>query len=424
MLLRTSGKTFMTTVAIAVIGFISSVITARALGPEGRGLLSAALLISSLSANIAQMGLANSYVYHFGAGRSFPYLRFFVLSLAFVGVTACALAWGGLQLSHAVQIHRQLILIIVLALFMSGQTYFLFLSQLRADLHFFNILRFSLVVGNLILLLPVLLFLKPLNYQVILVTQLIVVVGLTLAGLYWARKHQVWREDAPGPAVSVGRVLQYAFNQYGTVLLGMVMVNFDKVVLLNMGSMEEYGYYAVAFTTSRLIGSVQESASTALFARFAGKDIEELGDKVRMAFRVTFLPMLSLAAVGASLSHWLIVGVYGEAFAPMALPFAILLFECVIGSASGTLAQRFNAGGRPALVLIPQAISIVPMLMLIPFLPRDYTYIYLSALMLCFATLYWMITMALYPVMLKETMPRVLPTANDYRALRQLMARA
>ncbi|MHB1677796.1 MAG: lipopolysaccharide biosynthesis protein [Sulfuriferula sp.] len=413
----------MTTALIAVVGFISSVITARVLGPEGRGLLSAALLISSLAANIAQMGLANSYVYHFGAARSYHYLRFFAMSLAFVGITACLLAWGGARLSHEVEIHQQIILIIVLALFMSGQIYFLVLSQLRADLHFFNFLRLSLVLGNLILLLPVVLFFKSVDYQYILITQLMVAIGLTFAGLYWARKNVVWQEKASGPPVSLGRILQYAFNQHGTTMLGIGLANFDKVVLLNMGTIEQYGYYAVAFTTSRLIGSVQDAVSTALFARFAGKDIKELGDKVRTAFRITFLPMLALAALGAVLSPWLIVWVYGKSFAAMALPFSILLFECVIGGASWTLAQRFNAGGRPGLVLIPQLISVAPMLALIPFLPRENTYIYLAALMLCIAIFFLIITMVLYPIMLKEPMPRLLPTIHDYRAIRQLLAR-
>ena len=46
-LLKSSGTTLITTIAITAIGFITSVITARVLGPEGRGLLSGAILIAS-----------------------------------------------------------------------------------------------------------------------------------------------------------------------------------------------------------------------------------------------------------------------------------------------------------------------------------------------------------------------------------------
>lgn len=60
MLIKTSAHTFFTATGIAVVGFVSSVITACVLGPEGRGLFSAALLISTL----AYMGTIERYGYY------------------------------------------------------------------------------------------------------------------------------------------------------------------------------------------------------------------------------------------------------------------------------------------------------------------------------------------------------------------------
>ncbi|HAT32197.1 MAG TPA: hypothetical protein DCW29_15490 [Janthinobacterium sp.] len=423
-------KTLMTTVGITVISFISSVITARILGPEGRGLLSAALMIGSLAAGVSQLGLANSFVYHFGAARAFPYLRLLFASLVAVGLVAAALAWGGVHLSDKPQLGLVLPGILALALCMATQTYFFSLAQLHADLHFFNQLRFSLVLFNLVLLLPVVWIFDTVTFQQLLYAQLLVAAGLTLAGLYWARKHRVWRLNEAGEASEAGapaapvEIVRYGLHQHGTVLLGLLLLNYDKLVLLNRGSLVEYGYYALAFGTSRLIGAVQDAVAVALYARFAGKDIEQLGEKVRTAFRLTFLPMLLLAAIGAALSPWLIVGVYGHKYAAMALPFAILLFECVIGGASWTLAQRFNAGGRPGLVLVRQFISVVPVFAAMPFLPEKNVYVYLALLMLAGASLRLAVTMIMYPGSLKEPVPSVIPTRQDLRMVRALLTRS
>jgi O-antigen/teichoic acid export membrane protein len=419
------GKTLMTTMGITVVGFISSVINARILGPEGRGLLSAALLICSLASSVAQCGMGSSYVYYFGAARRFPYLRLFLFSLLGISIFATVLAAAGLELSHALELQRFRWLILVFAAFMASQIYIFSLTQLHSNLHFFNILRFTQVFGNLVLMLPLLLWFNVVTFEQILLTQLLVLITITALGLWWARKHLIWQLKAEArEAVRPWFVVRYGFHQQGIGLLSLFLLNFDKLFLLNRGTIKEYGFYALAFTTSRLIGAVQESISVALFSRFAGRDEQQLSHAVRNAFRVTFLPLMAMAAIGAAFSPWALTLVYGKSFAGMTVPFAVLLFECVIGGASWTLAQRFNAAGQPGLVLARQFISIIPVLIAIPFLPRENTYVYLALLMLCGACLRLIMTIVLSVTRLKEPMPDFLPTRDDLNLLRRLLTRS
>lgn len=417
-LLKSSGTTLMTTVAITAIGFITSVITARVLGPEGRGLLSGALMIATLAANVSLFGLANSFIYHKGAGRPFNYQLFMAASLVFVAVLSVVLGYFGLQLTHEARLHDQLWLILCVTGVTAAQGYFYALSQVHDGLHFFNLMRFLLVIGNLILLLVLLLVYDVMDFKYILITQMLVSAGLTLLGMAWAQKNKVWDGVAATAQPATWKdMLGYGISHHGTVVLGLMLVNFDKITLLHMGTIIEYGFYALAFTTSRLIGAVQEAVSTALYSRFAGKDINELSHHVRVAFRLTFAPMLVMATIGAALSPWLIVWVYGESFASTALPFAVLLFECVISGASWTLAQRFNAGGRPGLVFVRQFISVLPVFMALPFLPEQNIHVYLSMLMLLGAILRLSVTLGIYPFVLKERVPDLLPTATDCKAV-------
>ena len=423
-LLKSSGTTLMTTVAVTAIGFITSVITARALGPEGRGLLSGALMIATLAGNISLFGLANSFIYHKGAGRPFNYKLFIVASLLFVAGFSVVLGFLGMQITDEARLHDQLILILCLTSITAAQGYFYALSQLHDGLHFFNLMRFLLVIGNLILLLVLLLVYDVIDFKYILITQMLVSAGLTLLGIVWASKNKVWDGAASTAQPATWKdMLGYGISHHGTVVLGLLLVNFDKITLLHIGTIIEYGFYALAFTTSRLIGAVQEAVSTALYSRFAGKDINELSRNVRIAFRLTFAPMLLMAAIGAMLSPWLIVWVYGESFASTTIPFAVLLFECVISGASWTLAQRFNAGGRPGLVFVRQFISVLPVFMALPFLPEQNIHVYLSVLMLLGAILRLSVTLGIYPLVLKERVPDILPTAADCRAVFNFFAK-
>lgn len=423
---KASGKTLVTTVAVTGISFFSSVITARILGPEGRGYLSAALLIASLAAGASQFGLANSFIYHRGSGRQFQYERLLAGSMLLICVLAAFVAVAGAGIGEFGGLRDQFALIVALAVFMAAQSYLTTLSQLDSGLGLFNLMRFGAVFGNVCALLILLAVSQSIGYENILHAQLLVVALLVPVGLLWTKKALSRVESATPVDTATTRlrdVLRYGLNHHGTVLLGLVLLNFDKVVLLKMGTVVQYGFYALAFSTSRLIGTLQEAVSTALFARFAGRDVEQLSQGVKAAFRMTFLPMLILASLGAVSSPWLIVLIFGKAFAPMAVPFSILLFECVIAGASWMLAQRFTADGRPGVVFVRQLISVLPIFAALPFLPEHNIHIYLSGLMLAGAILRLAVTLALYPLVLKEVVPEVVPTVADIRTLRIMCLR-
>jgi len=418
-------KTLLTTVLMTMIGFVSSVATARILGPQERGLLSAALMIGTLSASIAQLGLANAYVYFYGAGRSFNYLRLLVMSLLAVACVAILFGLGGIYLSDKPRLSESWIWILLFSAGTGAQLYFLSLSQLKSGLSFYNKIRFGQVCGNALLLIPIFyIYQLHASFEPVLWAQVSVAFALAGAGMMWARRHHVWDAINGHSPATIGGFLRYGLHQHGSNILSLILLNFDKIILINRGSMEEYGYYAMAFTTSRLIGALQDSLSVALFARFAGKDIEELSIKVKSAFRMTFVPMLMLAGLGAALSPWLVVWVYGNKFAPMVLPFAILLFECVISGANGTLAQRFTAAGLPGLLLIRQFMSLIPVLIAMPFLPAENIYISLALLMLLASSMRLVVTLIMFPLSLKESMPILLPTKQDINTILKLRFRS
>lgn len=421
-IVKSSGKTLLTTVGVTAIGFFISVLTARMLGPEGRGLLSGALLIVTLSSSVAACGLAFSYIYHRGAGQRFHQKRFVFLSALFIATVAAALAAGGLLFDHDPQLRAHMALITGFALVTALQNYLVNLTQMQPSLSFLNVTRIVGVVLNLAALVLLFLVFRPVDFVYVLVGQLLCSLTLIALCLRWAGSN-VFRPVAnldhappqPPREASTGHLLKYAFNQHGTVLIGLALTNFDKIYLLRVGTIVEFGYYSLAFTTSRLIGVLFDAMNTALYSRYAGKDEAELSKNINIAFRLTFLPMLALAGVGALLSPWLIQWVYGPKFASMTPAFIVLMFECVVSGAGWTLAQRFNAAGRPGLVLVRQLISVLPVVALLPLLPKENISLYLGLLMLLGAALRMAITLAIYPYVLKEPVPRLFPSREEIR---------
>lgn len=70
-----SFRTFLVQISVTALGVISTVLSARFLGPEGKGILSLLILLPVLAVTFGRLGIGNSIIYH--APRiSHPHLIF------------------------------------------------------------------------------------------------------------------------------------------------------------------------------------------------------------------------------------------------------------------------------------------------------------------------------------------------------------
>ncbi|WP_445371855.1 acyltransferase family protein [Methylomonas sp. HW2-6] len=415
-------KTILSTAGLMLATFISGVVSARWLGPEGRGVLSAAQLVMTLASGVSQLGLGAALVYACRIDASFPGRRYFALSMVCIVAIALALAVAGADYGSAIQPSIFLPLLVLTGL-TAANAYASAVSQLSPGLSAFNSGRLALAVITLLALL-VLVDLEALTVANILWTQLgatlVTLVSMSIVSFRLIRSQQ---ETASGAGrVSAVGYISSGFKFHGTALLSLLLLNIDKLTLYAIGTTKEFGLYSVAYATSRLIGSVQEAMSTALYARFAGKDAARLTEVVQLVFRFSFLPLLLVALLLGYVSPWLLSLVYGNAFAEVALPFAILLLECVIGNASWILAQQFNATGRPGVVLLRQVVAVGPVLLLIFWMPREHIALSLSLVMLLSACVRLGMSMLMFKWVANLPLPRFFPTRTDFILAREKMA--
>jgi O-antigen/teichoic acid export membrane protein len=340
--------------------------------------------------------------------------RYFPLSALFVAALSCVLtALMGL-VSQRFEIEL-LIPMVILGAVLALSVFTIAVAQIETRLISYNVLRLSVPLG-LFTCVTVAWLIGSLSVELVVWLHTTIVLLAILVAWVWLMGY-LPKTSTSVPGSEDRHIVRYlilGLQYHATGLLGLAFYQLDKLWFFLMGGLKEFGLYSVAFGSSRLIGVVQEAASTALFSRFAGVKGSNLTDATLCAFRLTFFPMLVLVLLLSIISGPLIRLAFGRVFEPAALTFSILMVECVIAGAGWILAQQFNADGRPGLVLLRQIIAILPLLALVPFIPSEGLSVWLAVLLLAGASIRLIVTMMIFKWVMNIAIPRILPTQGDW----------
>ncbi|MFD2168208.1 lipopolysaccharide biosynthesis protein [Thalassotalea euphylliae] len=399
-------QTLGSTIGIFCISFLTSVLTARYLGADGRGILASWLLIATVSAGLSQCGFHQSSIYFSRKLSKNKALPFFNFSL-FIVVTLTAIT--GAVIHTFIELSA---VILPLICFSVVYSLFFFLSnilQIEKDLKKFNIVK---LVYPLVILIGVLLavFSENINLQVALFSYGFSASLCAFVMLVYFIKRYKWTT----PTLTLKRYCAFSAKYHGTAALGILVNNIDKLLLISLIPAAMFGNYSVAFATSRVIGTGINAISTVLFSQFAGEASEKV-DPFTRSFRLAFpIFLLPTAALSLSAFFWVPL-VFGEDFQPAALLFSILVFEAFLSGMGWILAQRFNSEGKPGIVLLRQIISVLP-IGLIFFVPSGYDIaITMAYLMLISAIVRLILTAWLYRLSFSEV--DIIPRSSEFKEL-------
>ncbi len=411
-------RTVLTAVALVISGFITSIIFARGLGPEGRGLLASVMLIVTLAASVAQLGLGQSIVYKARAHEKWNLIKYLIISSLFIGSLG-----GVLSLSAAIVSDKfagkMVFSSALLGGTLSAAGFTTAAAQIDPSLKSYNLARLITPIG-LLTLGSLLFFTGNLTVTSIVLCNTIaalVSVFITYSGI---KKDHIQRQISDSKKTHHQSYISLGLKYYANNIIGLILNNVDKIYFFAFGGVGEFGVYSVAFGTSRLLGHVQEAFSTALFSRYAGVKSEKLTESTLLAFRLTFFPMLLAAAILSATSEMLLGRVFGEEFQNGFLPFSLLTFECVISSSGWILAQQFNADGRPGLVLLRQLFSFLPLLIIFVILPETNIAPWLAGGLLAGSVVRFGITILMYKKILSISFHQLLPGPADFIIIKDL----
>ena len=368
--------TFGTRVFQLILGIGSSVIIARMLGPQGRGIYSLAILLPGLLAVFTNLGIGPASVFYIGKKKYSP-KEVFGTNIIFAGLISIFTIIIGL----------------IIVFFFSDKLFpgvpkeCLFLALSVIPLHFFSSFSVNILLGlqkikkynfiqliqNFIFLFLIVIFLLGLRFgvkAVITANILSAFVGCTV--LFFQTK-----KETNGIVFSLNREILRDFFSYGSKvylgnILGFLHYRIDMFMVNIFLNPVAVGFYSIAVTLAEKIWLISESTATVLFPRVSSETNEESLNKFtpsvcRNTLFITTLSAIFLFLIG----RWLIILLYSKEFSDSVLPFQILLIGSITISGWRILANDLYGRGKPLLNSYITGISVIINIILnIIFIPK------------------------------------------------------
>lgn len=372
---RYATQNLLTQAILIPLGIISSIIIARMLGVEGRGVYAYILLLSSFFIPILSFGYSAGAIYEISTRRfsiqniSFSNTLVSIVQATFIAAIIFA-AWYFDKLGKTgAQISSQIIAIIIALIYTNTLVRFS-LKNIVADSWFTldNIIQIfrKIIIPLMVIVMIVFFSDKILGGAIGLLVGSLILLLILLFNLY--------KKYSPTFNFNLDFVKKsYAYGFKGW--LGNIAITantrFDQLVLGIVASAEALGNYSIAVMLSELIWIIPTALGQVIYNRIAGdKDNTASLELVKKTHRIVLSFLLLCTLIAALLGPCLIPFVYGNDFHGAILPFLVLLPGTLIMVSTKLLAKLFTASGHIAVTnkvqIISSIVSIILYLVLIP----------------------------------------------------------
>ena len=403
------GQGFLANGVLLLLNVVTGVITARALGPEGRGEVAALVAVPTFVCFLAPLGLASAVVFESKSGRSSPdaistsaLLLATVLGLVAAVVAAIGTPWvlathQPALVTTAVWLSAFSVLGLLANLGMAvlqGTERFGHCNAIRVSQPVVTLLALALFVAG-----P---GLTPL--QAALIT-----LCAGFPGLLWT----LWliRPTAQVPLQAVrqacGSLYRYALRAASGELLSGLAGQLDKIIVVALYAPREVGLFTVAMSLSRILLVAPQAATQVLLARTAGRTADEVITTVTRTAAVT----LAMVSVGAVLlwvtGPGLLSLLYSKDFAAGAVLLQLLLVEACLTAMHQVLSQPFLALDRPGALGVQQAAGVIASVALLFLLSGPLGIVGAAWALLGGAVVRLAAALAMFPTVLSLPLPRV-----------------
>lgn len=354
--MRVFTKHIIHTFSFQVIGFFvgvgTSVIIARGLGPEGKGLFSLSMLIFSFLVLFSNFGLNQATTYFTGS-KKYPAsdilgsntILTLLISIAALPVGLVLVFFFNEALFPGVP---QAYLLYALALFPIAY-FFDLTSQVLLGLQRiqpYNTLKFFTSVLYLVFLLIFFAFFS-LSVPVAIITNIVAYALVAIALFFRARK------EAGGVNFSLNfsyikDAFSYGLKVYLANMFYLARPQINVFLLNIFLNPTAVGFYVTAFGLSEVMQWFSKSAATVLFPRVAAEtDKDSLKRFTPIVARniifVTLIASLLLLLIG----KWIITLLYSSEFLPSVAPFFVMLIGVVATAGWMIIHTDIFARGKP-----------------------------------------------------------------------------
>ncbi|MCX5752848.1 MAG: oligosaccharide flippase family protein [Candidatus Krumholzibacteria bacterium] len=349
---RNASITFATRAALVLGGLVTSVIMARMLGPEGRGLFSLAIVASNMVFNATNLGVGAVSGYSLGRKKTpVAELAGNLLSLSVaIGAVALVLSLALSSLLGSRLIPSVPLWAVVVALFavpFTGLLYnFQMLFRAKDDFRNFNIVEVLQPGSFFVFFVLCAAFVPARLFGASIVAFLAssVIAGLGAVLLMRRCVQFGFRWDP----VIVKRTLRFGIQQNAAIFLDLLNYRFDMLLVNYFLDPVAVGFYATSLVIPEKLWNIPNVLSSVLHPRVAhAGDENDANRETAQVSRITVLIIGTACVAILLLGRLLIRLLYQDRFLPAVTPMFIILPGILMINISKVLTSDLIARGFP-----------------------------------------------------------------------------
>jgi O-antigen/teichoic acid export membrane protein len=351
--IRKVTATFATRIFLIGLSLLTSVIIARVLGPEGRGVYAVAKSIGAIGVQFCNLGVHTSNIYYVAKDRKLlPALVGNSLLISFcLGGFGAAIAGLIFYLQPNLAPLQGLILVLALMWIPVGLAYML-LQNLLLGIHEIRAYNSIEILSKTIavLLLVIVIAIKAIKVEIIFGINLVfVIIGL----LGVLRKLNVYLFEPIRPYLNlIKENIGYGFKAYLSCFFAFIVLKADLLVINYMLGEEKAGYYSVAANLADLIYMLPIVFSAILFPKLSSMSSNvDKWKLTKKAGSVMGLILLVISLGVMSISKPVIVLLFGEKFIPATSAFIYLMPGIFFLGMQNVVVQFLNSIGFPVIIV-------------------------------------------------------------------------
>jgi O-antigen/teichoic acid export membrane protein len=360
-LVRKISASYAVQLLSVTLNLITTVILARSLGPQGRGLYAVALALGNLGIQIGNLGLHSANTIHVARERQ-------LLAKLLSNAVAAGFGLGGLIAVLVWVISSQFLasallppnLLLLSLLWIPVGLTFLLVQNLLLGVQEIRIYNIGEALNKILALTlvgaAILANLGRVEF-VFAASLLSVVVSLLWAisranGLIVGWVKPSWE--------LLGRTLEVGFKAYVICLLSFLVLRIDLLMVKYMLGAEQAGYYSVAASMADVCLILPVVAGAILFPRLAamndGRLRMSLMRKAVFGTALCLLPILALISLAAAPA---VQFLFGRVFLPSAVAFVWLVPGVLALGLETVMVQYLNSFGFPKSIIAVWAVTAV-----------------------------------------------------------------
>ncbi len=340
--LREVGSSSFGNLALPISALVTGPLLARALAPEGRGLMAALLAPISLANLMFTLGVPESMTYHAAKGylNGYKALKVGLAGGLICSVVACAVMFlvsPSLLRTEPQYLPALRLLLLTLPLSLTFAAW----RGIIQGRHGFGIIRNERLTGVVLRLLLLVAFvsggvLTPVNATWISVLSGIAGSACLIPALFR-------RGPNSSESISAGGVAKYAGATAVGTLGVLLVVRLDQTLMISLTSPAELGYYAVAASLAEVPLTIVTAIRDVVFTFAAEADDSRI---VARLCRVTLLFMGSVCLTGGLLASVVVPILLGRSFAPSVRMVQILLLGTVASAVTAIIGAGLLSAGK------------------------------------------------------------------------------